>query len=191
MEHKQHIDIVFTELLNRYKSFFIHHIRSKFEGEEVNDVYQEFCMHLYKILSEKYSTDEDLFNTRSWLKAVLSNFCISILRKKYQKRRVQYVSEDKSSIIRANFSDESFNADRPVGEPNYFRAMHEILGSISKREALILKMKYYYGHPSSRIARLLNVAHVDVTIGRIKQRLIKLNKLKDFEGLMLNMEWFK
>jgi hypothetical protein len=52
-------------------------------------------------------------------------------------------------------------------------------------------MKYYYGHPSSRIARLLNVAHVDVTIGRIKQRLIKLNKLKDFEGLMLNMEWLK
>lgn len=82
MENKKQIDVIFTEILNRYQSFFIFQIRLKFKGEEVFDVYQEFSLHLYKILCEKYSDEVDLFNTGSWLKAVVSNFCISMLRKK-------------------------------------------------------------------------------------------------------------
>jgi len=191
MADKKHIDVIFTELLNRYQGFFLHQIRLKFEGDEVYDVYQEFCIHLYQLLCAKYSTDIDLFNTRSWLKAVVSNFSISMLRKKNKKRKVTLVSEEKSTVARANYSDNSFDADQPVGEPDYFHAMSDLLAILSKREALILKLKYYYGQPSARISRVLNVAHVDVTIGRIKQRLIKKSGFNDVDELIAKYPWLK
>jgi RNA polymerase sigma factor (sigma-70 family) len=186
---KKQIDVVFTELINRYQGFFIQQIRLKFEGDEVFDVYQEFCIHLYHVLCQKYTTDVDLFNTRSWLKAVVSNFCISELRKKNKKRKVKLIAEQKTEIARSNYSDESYNTDKIHGEPNYFGAMKTLLGIISKRDALILKMKYYYNVPSVRIARLLNVAHVDVTIGRIKQRILRKGKIHDFEAYISSIDW--
>ena len=189
MVDKKHIDVIFTELLNRYQGFFLHQIRLKFEGEEVYDVYQEFCIHLYQILSTKYSTDIDLFNTRSWLKAVVSNFSISMLRKKNKKRKINLISEEKTSIARANYSDESDNTDQPKGEPDYFHAMSDILLYLSKRDALMLKLKYYYGVPSARIARILNVAHVDVTIGRLKQRIIRKSGINDLDALLRAYPW--
>ena len=191
MENKKEIDVIFTEILNRYQAFFIVQIRLKFEGEDVYDVYQEFCIHFYKVLCDKYSSDIDLFNTRSWLKAVISNFCISMLRKKNGKRKVKMLSEERSSFLRANYSDNSTNADKPLGEPNYFGAMSALLTHLGKRDALILKMKYYYGLPSSRIARLLNVAHVDVTIGRLKQRIIKKTGVQNLEEWLTQFDWLK
>jgi len=189
MVDKQQIDVIFTELLNRYQGFFLHQIRLKFEGEEVNDVYQEFCIHLYQILSTKYTTEIDLFNTRSWLKAVVSNYSISMLRKKNKKRKVNLVSEEKTAIARANYSDDSYNTDRPKGEPDYFHAMSDVLAHLSKRDALMLKLKYYYGVPSARISRILNVSHVDVTIGRLKQRIIKKSGIKDLDNLLTAYPW--
>lgn len=189
--NKQQIDVIFTEIINRYQAFFLHQIRLKFEGEEVYDVYQEFCIHLYQVLTTKHSTDIDLFNTRSWLKAVVSNFCISMLRKKNKKRKVNMVSEEKTVLARANYSDDSYNTDKQKGEPDYFHAMSDLLKLITKREALILKLKYYYGVPSSRISRLLNVAHVDVTIGRLKQRILRKLKINDMEALLLKYDWLK
>jgi len=52
-------------------------------------------------------------------------------------------------------------------------------------------MKYYYGLPSSRIARLLNVAHVDVTIGRLKQRIIKKTGVHNLEEWLTQFDWLK
>ena len=189
MVDKQQIDVIFTELLNRYQGFFLHQIRLKFEGEEVNDVYQEFCIHLYQILSTKYTTEIDLFNTRSWLKAVVSNYSISMLRKKNKKRKVNLVSEEKTTLARANYADDSQNSDQPMGEPDYFHAMADVLAHLSKRDALMLKLKYYYGVPSARISRILNVSHVDVTIGRLKQRIIKKSGIKDLDNLLTAYPW--
>jgi hypothetical protein len=52
-----------------------------------------------------------------------------------------------------------------------------------------LKLKYYYGVPSARIARILNVAHVDVTIGRLKQRIIRKSGINDLDALLRAYPW--
>jgi c-di-GMP-related signal transduction protein len=54
---------------------------------------------------------------------------------------------------------------------------------------MILKMKYYYGKPSSYISRKLNVAHVDVTIGRIKERIQKKSGIKNIDELITKNKW--
>jgi hypothetical protein len=64
-----------------------------------------------------------------------------------------------------------------------------VLLHLNKRDALMLKLKYYYGVPSARIARILNVAHVDVTIGRLKQRILKKSGAKDLEALLRAYPW--
>ena len=50
-------------------------------------------------------------------------------------------------------------------------ALDEALSVLDKRDILILKMKYYYGKPSLYISKKLNETHVDVYIGRLKERL--------------------
>jgi DNA-directed RNA polymerase specialized sigma24 family protein len=112
-----------------------------------------------------------------------------MLRKKNKKRKVNLVSEEKTTLARANYSDDSYNSDQPKGEPDYFHAMADVLAHLSKRDALMLKLKYYYGVPSARIARILNVAHVDVTIGRLKQRIIKKSGIKDLDNLLKAYPW--
>jgi DNA-directed RNA polymerase specialized sigma subunit len=102
---------------------------------------------------------------------------------------VNLISEEKTSIARANYSDDSYLTDRPKGEPDYYHAMSDVLLKLSKRDALILKLKYYYGVPSARIARIMNVAHVDVTIGRLKQRIIKKSGVKDLDALLSAYPW--
>lgn len=191
MNEKRIIDVLFTEILNRYQGFFIQQIRLKFEGDEVNDVYQEFCIHLYGILKAKYSDEIDLFSTKAWLKTVVSNFCISMLRKKHKKRAIHFVTEEKTTFIRSIFSDDSYATDKPMGEPNYYDAMSDLLLHLNKRDALILKMKYYYGRSSASISRLLNVAHVDVTIGRLKQRILKKSGITNLDELLLKYDWLR
>jgi len=55
----------------------------------------------------------------------------------------------------------------------------------------MLKLKYYYGVPSARIARILNVAHVDVTIGRLKQRILKKSGITNLDELLLKYDWLR
>lgn len=191
MTDKRIVDVLFTEILNRHEGFLIQQIRLKFEGEDVFDVYQEFSIHLYQTLQSKYSSDLDLFSSKAWLKAVVSNFCISQIRKKNKKRAVHFVAENKTSFIQSIYSDESFNADRKPGEPNFFSAMIEALSHLNKRDALILKMKYYYGRPSSSISRLLNIAHVDVTIGRLKQRIKRKSGIDNLDELLEKYDWLQ
>jgi DNA-directed RNA polymerase specialized sigma subunit len=45
-----------------------------------------------------------------------------------------------------------------------------VLGSVNKRDALVLKMKYCYDKSSKYISEKMGIKHVDVYIQRIKER---------------------
>ena len=49
----------------------------------------------------------------------------------------------------------------------------QALGCVTKKEALILKMKYEYKRSSKEIERRLDVQYVDVLIARIKAKIKK------------------
>ena len=70
------VDILFTEILNRHQRFFISLIRDKFEGDEVHDVYQDVCLHLYQILNKHWNNQQDLFNSKA--STFLSGNCVFI-----------------------------------------------------------------------------------------------------------------
>ncbi len=186
---KNTVDVLFTEILNRHQSFFMLLIRDKFEQDDAKDVFQEACLHLYQILETKFEGNEDLFNSKAWLRTVIKNFCLSELRKRNRKKSVKLVPEYQTTLIRQNFSEpESLNGVTcALFDVNV--VINELLKLVSKQDAMILKMKYYYGKPSDYISRKLNVAHVNVTIGRIKERIVQKSGIKNIDELMEKYNW--
>ena len=176
-------DVLFTEILNRYNRYFISLIRLKFqEAEEVKDVYQNFSIFLYDKISKFYPLSPDLFDTKSWLRTIVSNFCISELRKRNAIRQPLLIPEAKTEFIRTNYSD---NLDDTSGLYDFKKKKSVDDGIVilfkllTKREVLILKMKYYYNKPSGFISSKMNETHVDVLISRIKEKIKRKSGVKD------------
>ena len=176
-------DVLFTEILNRYNRYFISLIRLKFqEPEEVKDVYQNLSIFLYDKIGKLYHLSPDLFDTKSWLRTIVSNFCISELRKRNAIRQPLLVPEAKTEFIRTNYSDNlddtsglyDFNKKKSVDD-----GIAILFKLLTKREVLILKMKYYYNKPSVFISSKMNETHVDVLISRIKEKLKRKSGVKD------------
>ena len=194
MSHRKH-HTVFNELLNRYDTLFISVVGKHFKNkEEAQDVYQDFIMHLLMLVETHYEDSLDLINTASWLKAVVSNFCKSAIRQKNAKRKIKIDRAGFSALHIENYSlpeeTSPFVIKNEQGQQVIDMAdvIKHLLGLLSKKDALTLKMKYYYGKSSSLIGKKLNIKHVDVKISRIKANLMKrsgIEKISDLEAYFL------
>jgi len=183
---------LFNEIMNRYDLMFVSVIRSHFNNQEdQKDIYQEFSIHLFMLIEAQYSKSIDLLHTATWLKAVISNFCKSQIRKKNAKRKIKFSSDGFITIHLEQFSEDS-NTDTPLfdfsGDVNSYEIMKSVLKLVSRQEAMMLKMKYYYNKPSTYISRKLNVTHVDVKIGRLKKRIQRLTGINNIEELLEKYE---
>ena len=183
---------LFNEIMNRYDLMFVSVIRSHFNNQEdQKDIYQEFSIHLFMLIEAQYSKSIDLLHTATWLKAVISNFCKSQIRKKNAKRKIKFSSDGFITTHLKQFSEDS-NTDTPLfdfsGDVNSYEIMKSVLKLVSRQEAMMLKMKYYYNKPSTYISRKLNVTHVDVKIGRLKQRIQRLTGINNIEELLEKYE---
>ena len=183
---------LFNEIMNRYDLMFVSVIRSHFNNQEdQKDIYQEFSIHLFMLIEAQYSKSIDLLHTATWLKAVISNFCKSQLRKKNAKRKIKFSSDGFITTHLEQFSEDS-NTDTPLfdfsGDVNSYEIMKSVLKLVSRQEAMMLKMKYYYNKPSTYISRKLNVTHVDVKIGRLKKRIQRLTGINNIEELLEKYE---
>lgn len=189
MSQREH-HTVFNELLNRYDSLFMSVIGKNFSvRQEAQDVYQDFLIHLLILVESNYESDLDLLNTAGWLKAVVSNYCKSALRKRNAKRKIQFVHEGFTSLSLENYSHKDDSIEfilNPKAPEDPAVTMNRLLGLLSKKDALILKMKYFYGKSSIEIARRLKTKHIDVRISRLKLRLIKLSGAKSMGDFFRN-----
>jgi RNA polymerase sigma factor (sigma-70 family) len=191
MNYRLHHSL-FNEIMNRYDLMFVSVIRSHFKNQEdQKDIYQEFSIHLFMLIEAQYSKSIDLLHTATWLKAVISNFCKSQIRKKNAKRKIKFSSDGFITTHLEQFSEDS-DADTPLfdfsGDVNSYEIMKSVLKLVSRQEAMMLKMKYYYNKPSTYISRKLNVTHVDVKIGRLKKRIQRLTGIKNIEELLEKYE---
>ena len=191
MNYRLHHSL-FNEIMNRYDLMFVSVIRSHFNNQEdQKDIYQEFSIHLFMLIEAQYSKSIDLLHTATWLKAVISNFCKSQIRKKNAKRKIKFSSDGFITTHLEQFSEDS-NVDTPLfdfsGDVNSYEIMKSVLKLVSRQEAMMLKMKYYYNKPSTYISRKLNVTHVDVKIGRLKKRIQRLTGINNIEELLEKYE---
>ena len=191
MSQREH-HTVFNELLNRYDSLFVSVIGRHFSvRQEAQDVYQDFLIHLLFLVESNYQSDLDLLNTSGWLKAVVSNYCKSALRKKNAKKKIQFAKDEFTALDLENYSEKDDSIEfilNPKAFEDPVDAMRHLLGLLPKKDALILKMKYFYGKSSIEISRRLKTKHIDVRISRLKSRLIKLSGVKSLEEFFENKQ---
>lgn len=172
-------EAVFMELKNRYDALIVSTIKNYFRGEDVKDIFQELQVHLFKRIGELYDEHPDLFSTKAWLRSVVAKYCISEIRKRNGKRKVKLVFDD-VPLNHATDKNNSYIED----ENQLNESVGDFLKNLDKRDALILKMKYYYGKPSNYISKKMNETHVNVYIGRIKEKLIKKTGISDLESFV-------
>ena len=155
----------FETVLSAQQRFFEQIIARYFKGEQQQDVFQDFCVHLHSLYFQKYSSNSHLFDSQAWLRTVLVNFCISQLRKeKTQKNSVWNQTTVVVNLV----------AEAPTLNEYELQALYEAaLGCVSKKEALILKLKFEYKCTSKEIEQKLGVQHVDVLFARIKDKIRK------------------
>lgn len=155
----------FETVLRAQQRFFERIIARYFKGAQQQDVFQEFCVHLHALYLQKSPTKAQLFDSKAWLRTVLVHFCISQLR----KEKAQKNSVWNQTTVVVNLA-----ADAVVLNELELQALYEAaLGCVSKKEALVLKLKFEYKCTAKEIEQKLDVQHVDVLIGRIKEKIRK------------------
>ena len=156
----------FETMYAAQQRFFKHIIARYFEGAQQQDVLQEFAIHLYTLFTQKHQDNAHLFDSKAWLRAILVNFCISQLRKDQAQ---------KNSVWKKTATQHVLVADHMlIGKEEAIQSLYlEALGCVSKKEALILKMKYEYKRSSKEIEQRLGIQFVDVLITRIKAKIKK------------------
>ncbi len=180
-------DAVFAELINRYGRFIFSLIRQKFEDEDAKDVFQDFSIFLHKLIGDLYQDSADLFDTKAWIRTVTNNFCYSEWRRRNAKRKVKFVSEEHTELARRNYADDLLDvADlfKTQEQKDLIDALDKLLYQLPKRDALMLKMKYYYGKPSHYISQKLNETHVDVYISRLKDRIKRRTGINNIDQFL-------
>jgi len=176
MSQAIHYHDQFEQIYNAHNSFFKRIISKYFSGDTHADVQQEFAIHLYSIFEKKYPRDAALFDSKAWLRTVVTHFCISYLRKQKAQKNAVWENTTTAFILKA--TDDQLDRERQIVE-----LMQQALGCVDKHEALILKMKYMYQKPSKEIEQKLGIQYADVQINRIKAKIRKKLDRTDLEWL--------
>lgn len=168
--------ILFEQIYNAQVPFFKKIIAKYFSSDEQADIQQEFAIHFFFLFEKKYEKDTALFDSKAWLRTVVTHYCISQLRRKKAQKNAVWVNTTTTAILKA--TENSLEREMMLAE-----LMQQALGCVDKFDALILKMKYMYNKPSKEIEQKLSIQYADVQINRIKAKIRKKLNRSDLDWL--------
>ena len=170
--HTQHT--IYEEFLNRYERLIISRIYKFKTGEEVADLFQEVTIHIYQKIPTEFHKNPDAFSSSSWVIQVVDRFLISMYRKEKAKKNIHTKTISQLSDFQWNtIANQQITEeiDLHFTEAEFDAILKVIFDHISRKDALMLKMKYYYNKNSDFIAEKLNVSHVNMRLKRLKEQL--------------------
>jgi RNA polymerase sigma factor (sigma-70 family) len=162
------------EFLNRYDRLIFSRILKFKQNEEAKDLFQDFCLHIFQKIPIEFHRNPDAFSSSSWVVQVVDNFLISGVRKEKAQRNVHGRTISQLKDYQWETISSSFKEGAPQVEltnEEFEEVLKVIFRHISRRDVLILKMKYYYGKSSNYISEKLNISHVNMQIKRIKEQI--------------------
>jgi RNA polymerase sigma factor (sigma-70 family) len=162
------------EFLNRYDRLIFSRILKFKQNEEAQDLFQDFCLHIFQKIPMEFHRNPDAFSSSSWVVQVVDNFLISGVRKEKAQRNVHGRTISQLKDYQWETISSSFKEGAPQVEltnEEFEEVLKVIFRHISRRDVLMLKMKYYYGKSSKYISEKLNISHVNMQIKRIKEQI--------------------
>ena len=162
------------EFLNRYDRLIFSRILKFKQNEEAKVLFQDFCLHIFQKIPMEFHRNPDAFSSSSWVVQVVDNFLISGVRKEKAQRNVHGRTISQLKDYQWETISSSFKEGAPQVEltnEEFEEVLKVIFRHISRRDVLMLKMKYYYGKSSNYISEKLNISHVNMQIKRIKEQI--------------------
>jgi RNA polymerase sigma factor (sigma-70 family) len=170
--HTQHT--IYEEFLNRYERLIISRIYKFKTGDDVADLFQDVTIHIYQKIPVEFHKNPDAFSSSAWVVQVVDRFLISMYRKEKAKKNIHSKTISQLSDFQWNTianQQISEDSDLHFTETEFDAILKVIFEHISRKDALMLKMKYYYNKNSDFISEKLNVSHVNMRLKRLKEQL--------------------
>ena len=133
------------EFLNRYDKLIYSRILKFKQQEDAKDLFQDFCLHIYQKIPVEFHRNPDAFSSSSWVVQVVDNFLKSDFRKENAQKNIQRKTISQLTDYQWETISSSFKEGAPTIEltnEQFEEVLRVIFQHISKRDALMLKMKY-------------------------------------------------
>lgn len=174
--------VIYREIIARYSKTIRFVIGNYFKNSmDRDDVYQETMIHIYEQLKKSSEIDLERWTSEGWMKVIVKNKCISILREqqrgqKYEKQVTDDVQLEReiesSSLIDQNITD-------GVKSTKIIR-ISELLNCLNERDRQLLILRYFKNYSIKELDDALGVKNAAVYILRAVEKLKKVVGVEQF-----------
>ena len=170
--------IVFKELIHRFNKPIKRVIAKYFQNSmDQDDVYQDVMMHIYEQLNKIEGEDFSKWEAESWVKVVVKNKCISIIRvNQRESGREKSIVDDshlENEISSSSFSDKPF-----VSTSRSMKAIkvEDLLMQLNERDRQLIILRFFKNKSIKEMDEMTGLKNTAVYILRA------IDKLKTLVG---------
>ena len=170
--------IVFKELIHRFNKPIKRVIAKYFQNSmDQDDVYQDVMMHIYEQLNKIEGEDFSKWEAESWVKVVVKNKCISIIRvNQRESGREKSIVDDshlENEISSSSFSDKPF-----VSTSRSMKAIkvEDLLIQLNERDRQLIILRFFKNKSIKEMDEMTGLKNTAVYILRA------IDKLKTLVG---------
>jgi len=170
--------IVFNELIHRFNKPIKRVIAKYFQNSmDQDDVYQDVMMHIYEQLNKIEGEDFSKWEAESWVKVVVKNKCISIIRvNQRESGREKSIVDD--SHLENEISSSSFSDKPVVSTSRSMKAIkvEDLLMQLNERDRQLIILRFFKNKSIKEMDEMTGLKNTAVYILRA------IDKLKTLVG---------
>jgi RNA polymerase sigma factor (sigma-70 family) len=169
-------ELLLKEILFRQKKAIKYIIRRHFKESEVDDLYQEVCIDLFKKIGREHDDLLARWNTGNFVAVVVKNFCLSQIRKSNAKKRIKTKNFDEDdAFLKAVHGSSYVDSD----ELDFFKSTKKInlieaLSRLSDRDQEFIMLRYFQKKSILEINDKMGVTNSSVYIDRAEKKLKRI-----------------
>ncbi len=167
--------VIYREVIARYSKTIRFVIGNYFNNiMDRDDVYQETMIHIYEQLQKSSELDLERWTSEGWIKVIVKNKCISILRTQQRGQRYEkHMSDDvqlEREIESSSFIDQGVNDGAKSTKTIRIR---ELLNVLNERDRQLLILRFFKNYSIKELDDALGIKNAAVYILRAVEKLKK------------------
>lgn len=169
------VNTIFNESILRHSKFIKYVISTYFTNSmDQDDVLQEVLIHILNQLKKSSREELSKWDSEGWIKVVVRNKCISILRSQQRDNKLEKSIVDDSHLEK-EIHGSSFHEDSVLefDQNNKVIKIRELFNVLNDRDRKLIILRFFKNYSIKEIDELLSVKNSAVYILRAIDRLKK------------------
>lgn len=168
--------IIYREVIALYSKTIRFVIGNYFKNSmDQDDVYQETMIHIYEQLQKSSELALERWTSEGWIKVIVKNKCISILREQQRGQKYEkHVTDDNQlerEIESSSFIDQDINDGT---KSTKIIRIRELLNTLNERDRQLLILRYFKNYSIKELDDALGMKNAAVYILRAVEKLKKV-----------------